>query len=298
MMRSCRGFDTHKHMCSLYTGRVLSISAGDGHRTAGTANRPPGRRTACVRRIVSRLRCARATRGRSRSLTTTCAVHSLAGLFHGLGPFKQKPMFAAFEVTTSAYCAWMSYRGLIECMAHLFPADFAADEAQSRMYEPTVSSLYANNVLGALVLFEMVMVLLLPDLRTWDTVLHHFAVCTVCAFTLYPRPFGTFYSPFYSGLQEMSSVPLGVVNIFKQFPSLQQRYSSIYLAARFLFAILFVAVRLVVWMWVAWYFWRDLYLLYTNDQVRDWLPIIVCYSLNAFITFLQLLWGKPGARPV
>ena len=76
--------------------------------------------------------------------------------------------------------------------------------------------------------------------------------------------------------------------LFKQFPSLQERYSGLYVATRFLFAIAFVAVRLVLWMWVAWYFWRDLYLLYVNDQVRDWLPVMVCYPLNAFITFLQL----------
>ena len=219
---------------------------------------------------------------------------SLIGVFQGLpGPFKQKPTLAAFEVVTSLYCVWMSYRGLLECMEHLFPADFAADEAQSRMYEPTTFALYANNALGSLCLFELAMVLVVPELQQWDTVLHHFAVCIVCSFTMYPRPVVTFYSPFYSGLQEMSSVALGVVDLFKQFPSLQEQYGGLYLGARFVFAILFVAVRLMVWMWVAWYFWRDLYLLYVNDQVRDWLPVVVCYSLNAFLTFLQVLWGKP-----
>ena len=218
-------------------------------------------------------------------------------MFQGLpGPFKQKPTLAAFEVVTSLYCVWMSYYGLLECMENLFPADFAADEVQSRMYTPTAFGLYANNVLASLCLFELAMILVIPELRQWDTVLHHFAVCIVCSFTVYPRPYGTFYSPFYSGLQEMSSVFLGAVNIFKQVPSLQQSYSGAYLGARFLFAILFVAVRLVVWLWVTYYFWRDLYLLYVNDQVRDWLPVVIMYSSNAFVTFLQLLWGKSGSN--
>eukprot|EP01044_Picomonas_judraskeda_P035296 COSAG03_NODE_15029_length_443_cov_1.052326_1_plen_73_part_10 len=39
--------------------------------------------------------------------------------------------------------------------------------------------LYANGVLGALVLFEMAMLLVLPELRSWDAVLHHFACCAV-----------------------------------------------------------------------------------------------------------------------
>jgi hypothetical protein len=217
----------------------------------------------------------------------------LTGVFQALpGPFKQKPLLASYEFTTTGYCVWMSYRGLLDCMEALFPSDFAAEDAALRIYEPTESALYANNVLGALVLFEMCMLLLLPEIRSWDAVLHHFAVCIVCSFTFFPRPFAMFYAPFYAGMQEMSSVPLGFVDIFKQFPSLQKQYPSLYLAARFVFAIMFVAVRLVLWMWVVFYFWRDLYLLVINDQVQDWLPIVVCYSSNAFLTFLQVLWGK------
>jgi hypothetical protein len=222
----------------------------------------------------------------------------LTGVFQALpGPFKQKPLLASYEFTTTGYCVWMSYRGLLDCMEALFPSDFAAEDAALRIYEPTESALYANNVLGALVLFEMCMLLLLPEIRSWDAVLHHFAVCIVCSFTFFPRPFAMFYAPFYAGMQEMSSVPLGFVDIFKQFPSLQKQYPSLYLAARFVFAIMFVAVRLVLWMWVVFYFWRDLYLLVINDQVQDWLPIVVCYSSNAFLTFLQVLWGKQPLDP-
>ena len=128
-------------------------------------------------------------------------------MFQGLpGPFKQKPLLAAYEVTTTVYCGWMSWRGMIECMERLFPSDFAAEAAQSRMYEPlkntvvsrqssyshliqgllgwrryepTEGAVYANGVLGALVLFEMAMLLVLPELRSWDAVLHHFACCAV-----------------------------------------------------------------------------------------------------------------------
>ena len=46
-------------------------------------------------------------------------------------------------------------------------------------YEPTEGAVQANGVLGALVLFEMAMLLVLPELRSWDAVLHHFACCAV-----------------------------------------------------------------------------------------------------------------------
>ena len=96
---------------------------------------------------------------------------SLIGVFQGLpGPFKQKPTLAAFEVVTSLYCVWMSYHGLLECMENLFPADFAADEVQSRIYTPTAFALYANNVLGSLTLFELAMILVTG--KTMDIV-HH-----------------------------------------------------------------------------------------------------------------------------
>ena len=62
-------------------------------------------------------------------------------------------------------------------------------------------------MLGALVLFELAAILVIPELRTWDGILHHFSVCIVCAFTFYPRPFGMFYSCYFSAFQELSSVP-------------------------------------------------------------------------------------------
>ena len=62
-------------------------------------------------------------------------------------------------------------------------------------------------MLGALVLFELAAILVIPELRTWDGILHHFSVYIVCAFTFYPRPFGTFYSCYFAAFQELSSVP-------------------------------------------------------------------------------------------
>lgn len=149
----------------------------------------------------------------------------LTGVFKALpGPFKAKPLLAAFEFTTTIFCMWMSYRGLMLCIDNLFSSDFAAEDVEERMYGSNPTAGYNNNVLAAFVFFELAMLIVLPEMRTWDAVLHHVAVCIVCSFTFWPRPFAMFYAPYYSGMQELSSVPLGLVDIFKQFPSTQSDY--------------------------------------------------------------------------
>ena len=69
---------------------------------------------------------------------------------------------------------------------------------------------------------------------------------------------------------DLPQVPLGLVDLFKQFPQLQTDHPTAYLAVRFLFALTFVAVRLVIWLWVVYHFWFDLYLCWSGGQLQEW----------------------------
>ena len=247
----------------------------------------------------------------------------LTGAFQAFSTtFREKPLLAAFEFVSTGFCAYVSWHGVQLAAANMLPHDFEANSAASRILEEHDEARYYNTLLGGYGLWELGLLLALPDMRSWDNVLHHFFVCVVVVLTMYPGPFGQFYSPYYAGVQvcprlpppphppllrrlvcrpadwllawqELSSVPLGAVDLFKQFKPLQTDYPSAYFAARFTFALAFVAVRMVVWVLVSQHFWRDLYAIYDPagsplEQFQFW----VCLSSNLFLTGLQMLWGR------
>ena len=66
-----------------------------------------------------------------------------------------------------------------------------------------------------------------------------------------------FYSPYFCGMQEISSVALAGVDIYKEFPSLQKSYPTGYLVTRGIFALLVLLIRVFLWVGFALFYWRD-----------------------------------------
>jgi len=77
---------------------------------------------------------------------------------------------------------------------------------------------------------------------------HHLCVLVVgCMSAFFTNGF-RYFTPFFYGLIEMSSVPLAAMNAFKGNPALVRRFPSTYRAVRLIFALSFLTVRFVLWM--------------------------------------------------
>jgi len=132
----------------------------------------------------------------------------LTGAFQAFSTtFREKPLLAAFEFVSTGFCAYVSWHGVQLAAAHMLPHDFDANSAASRILEEHGEARYYNTLLGGYGLWELGLLLALPDMRSWDNVLHHFFVCVVVVLTMYPGPFGQFYSPYYAGVQVPSPPP-------------------------------------------------------------------------------------------
>ena len=75
--------------------------------------------------------------------------------------------------------------------------------------------------------------------------LHHIAVIqttfmTSCLYVGY-----RYYVPYFYGVIELSSIPLILMNLFKQRPKWKQQYTKLYLYIRIVFAILFIPLRII-----------------------------------------------------
>ncbi|KAJ1620678.1 TLC domain-containing protein [Pavlovales sp. CCMP2436] len=120
---------------------------------------------------------------------------------------------------------------------------------------------------------------------------HHIATGMLCFFAL--APFLHVYAPFFLGITEVSTavlcalaafdkVPMGVPGMGVTFPVTTQVLGVT-------FALLFVGIRIVIWPWLSYVFWLDVFAV-LEAQVH---PPIACYSFlvaNAGLSLLQVMW--------
>ena len=121
---------------------------------------------------------------------------------------------------------------------------------------------------------------------------HHVAVILVSFMCSFMTIGFRYWVPFFLGLVELSSVPLAVMNTFKDHPVLIQQYPTLYFYVRMAFALSFLAIRWVMFAPRKYVFLQQCA---WAIQSSDSLPYIVYMSsvwLSAFFLWcLQVFWG-------
>lgn len=101
-----------------------------------------------------------------------------------------------------------------------------------------------------------------------------------------------YWTPFFYGLVELSSVPLAVLNCFKDHPVLVARYPAAYRTVRLAFAASFLYLRVVLFVPRQYWFLRDHALLFTSRPVRPYQIYMATVWLSAFfLLLLQTYWA-------
>lgn len=153
-------------------------------------------------------------------------------------------------------------------------------------------------------LYDLFSTVLVPDLRKLEHVAHHFATLfTALAGLAMPGgPYFCYYSVFFFGFTEISSVPLFAVDLFRQVPSLAEGKlgGALNEAARTAFALTFLPVRCLLFPWIMLFrFWPDMYNAHRADDIRcPGLTAVWMLLSSSFLTALQLFWGYKILRVV
>mmetsp|Transcript_8055 Transcript_8055/g.10554 ORF Transcript_8055/g.10554 Transcript_8055/m.10554 type:complete len:299 (-) Transcript_8055:412-1308(-) len=123
-------------------------------------------------------------------------------------------------------------------------------------------------------------------------ILHHVAVIFAASTMVFFTNGMRYWAPFVLGCVEICSVPLAVMNAFKDNQDWIKKYPEYYLYVRTAFALIFLHVR--VWMFIP----RNCMQMY--DHVMTWsnsdntvyqiYSFLVFFS-SLFLTFLQVKWG-------
>ena len=101
-----------------------------------------------------------------------------------------------------------------------------------------------------------------------------------------------YYIPFFLGIFELSSIPLAIVNLFKDNPSLAKAYPRINLICRLAFALSFLAIRWYMDLFRMPIYLRDNFIVfYTLEIGFTKFYLLFQFLAAAFLTFLQIYWG-------
>jgi hypothetical protein len=129
--------------------------------------------------------------------------------------------------------------------------------------------------------------------ESWPMLLHHGTVVVCASMSGFLTLGFRYWTPFFYGLVELSSVPLAVMNCCKDHAVLQQRYPTFYGRVRLAFAISFLYIRVVLFVPRQYYFLRDHYLLFSTSPIRLYQAYMATVWLSSFFLLnLQLYWAS------
>lgn len=124
-------------------------------------------------------------------------------------------------------------------------------------------------------------------------IIHHVAVICVCSTSAFIRCGFRYYTPYFYGLIEISSVPLSIMNGFKDNKHWIKQYPEMYSTVRLVFGCLFLLVRVVLWTPFYWNFFAlASMLLYSSEVVSTKIILALFLIASLVLTFLQYFWAR------
>lgn len=122
--------------------------------------------------------------------------------------------------------------------------------------------------------------------------LHHFTVIMVSSMSGFLDNGLRYWTPFFYGLIELSSVPLAVMNAFKENKRLIALYPVHYQRVRLLFAVSFLYLRVVMFLPRHYMYLRDQALLWMDSELF-WYRVFMaaCWISSVILLLLQLYWA-------
>jgi TLC domain len=123
--------------------------------------------------------------------------------------------------------------------------------------------------------------------------LHHCTVIFVASMSAFLTNGFRFHTPFFYGLIELSSVPLAIMNAFKDNPHLIEAYPTQYTKIRWMFALSFLYIRIAMFVPRHYLYLRDQWLLFTASDIV-WYKVFMtlCWISSVMLLLLQMFWAS------
>lgn len=121
---------------------------------------------------------------------------------------------------------------------------------------------------------------------------HHVTVIAVSSMSGFLRNGFRYWTPFFYGIIELSSIPLSIMNYFKESPSLIAQYPGFYNTIRLMFCGTFLFVRTIMFVPRLVLYLRDHFLLYSqHPNLYYRMFMATCGASSFFLLLLQIYWA-------
>jgi hypothetical protein len=129
--------------------------------------------------------------------------------------------------------------------------------------------------------------------ETTSMLIHHVAVICVASTSAFLHCGFRFFTPYFYGVIEISSVPLSIMNAFKNNPKWIDARPDLYSTIRLVFGLTFLLVRVIMWTPFYWKFFSlAMMLLYSTEMGSTKIILALFNFSSVVITFLQYFWAS------
>ena len=125
-----------------------------------------------------------------------------------------------------------------------------------------------------------------------EMILHHFGVVFAATCGAFSNFGFRYWLPFFFGVFELSSVPLAIMNTFKDHPEAMKRYPLCNNISRVSFVVSFLYIR--VWKWLPvgpLYMRNNFFLFLTTEFGITKLFVLIQFLFGVYLGYLQLYWA-------
>ena len=129
--------------------------------------------------------------------------------------------------------------------------------------------------------------------ETTAMLVHHVAVICVGSVTAFFTCGFRYFTPYFFGVIEISSVPLAIMNSFKKNPDWVKARPDLYSAVRLVFGITFLLVRVALWTPIFWDFYSLAAMHLYSSKSLGTKVISAVFNLSSLVlTMLQYFWAS------
>jgi hypothetical protein len=128
-----------------------------------------------------------------------------------------------------------------------------------------------------------------------EMMVHHLAVVLASTMSGFSYCGFRYFSVYFYGLMELSSIPLAVMNAFKDNPSWVNRYPFLFLLARAAFSFSFLYIRIYMWFFIGPQFLvHDFFLFWTVPGGFEKIFLLLQFILGLFKGIISFFVKLPG----
>lgn len=197
----------------------------------------------------------------------------------------------SFMAVSLYCCVYISMAGLTLYMGY-----FGVDEQYTMLTENVFyarSAFVEKHLLMPMFCYQFwntVTCFLYKEMFNPTMIMHHTATCMLQVLGFLPFLHSECF--FFIGLAEITNIPLTYMDLCKCKPEWKERWPNLYSLNQLVFAITFLAIRVVIWPIRAIPVWWNLALLLYEGKARNDTVAYGFILISSILSVMQVMWGK------